>query len=146
LGNLRKYMPYTSALAIIASLAMAGIPLLNGFLSKEMFFAEALEVQGPDLFRWAMSIVALLAGVFGVAYSLRFVHDTFFGKGPRNLDVVPHEPPRWMRIPVAVLVMLCLVVGILPALVVGPFLETAVRGTLGAMAPEYTLSVWHGFN
>ena len=146
LGNLRRYMPYTSALAIIASLAMAGIPLLNGFLSKEMFFAEALEAQGPDIFRWAMSIVALLAGVFGVAYSLRFVHDTFYGKGPRDLDVVPHEPPRWMRIPVAVLVTLCLAVGVLPALVVGPFLETAVRGTLGPMAPEYTLAVWHGLN
>src|SRR5690554_2917206 len=146
LGNLRRYMPYTSALAIIASLAMAGVPLLNGFLSKEMFFAEALEVQGPVIFRWAMSIVALLAGVFGVAYSLRFVHDTFYGQGPRDLDVVPHEPPRWMRIPVAVLVLLCLVVGIVPALVVGPILHTTVRGTLGLAAPEFTLSLWHGFN
>ncbi|MDC6690147.1 proton-conducting transporter membrane subunit, partial [Leclercia adecarboxylata] len=42
LGGLRKLMPITGALAIIASLAMAGIPLLNGFLSKEMLFAEAL--------------------------------------------------------------------------------------------------------
>src|SRR5690554_3203611 len=146
LGNLRKFMPYTSALAIIVSLAMAGIPLLNGFLSKEMFFAEALEVQAPALMQWALSIVALLAGVFGVAYSLRFVHDTFYGPGPRDLDVVPHEPPRWMRIPVAVLVLLCLVVGIVPALVVGPILHTTVRGTLGLAAPEFTLSLWHGFN
>ena len=35
LGNLRRFMPMTSALAITASLAMAGIPLLNGFLSKD---------------------------------------------------------------------------------------------------------------
>ncbi|NEL41362.1 MAG: monovalent cation/H+ antiporter subunit A, partial [Xanthomonas perforans] len=39
LGNLRRLMPVTSVLAITASLAMAGVPLLNGFLSKEMFFA-----------------------------------------------------------------------------------------------------------
>ena len=144
LGNLRRFMPWTSALAIIASLAMAGVPLLNGFLSKEMFFAEALEVQGD--MQMVMTIVAALAGVFGVAYSLRFVHDTFYGKGPRDLEVTPHEAPRWMRIPVAILVLLCLAVGILPALVVGPALATAVSGTLGTAAPEYTLALWHGFN
>ncbi|HSX65486.1 MAG TPA: proton-conducting transporter membrane subunit, partial [Pseudoxanthomonas sp.] len=86
LGNLRRFMPFTSALAIIASLAMAGIPLLNGFLSKEMFFAEALDVEGGSGMRFAMIGAAFLAGVFGVAYSLRFVLETFFGKGPRALE------------------------------------------------------------
>ncbi|MCD9098632.1 monovalent cation/H+ antiporter subunit A [Luteimonas fraxinea] len=146
LGNLRRLMPMTSALAIVASLAMAGIPLLNGFLSKEMFFAEALEIGGHGTMRWVISIAALLAGVFGIAYSLRFVHDTFFGRGPRALDVVPHEPPRWMRIPVGVLAILCLVIGIIPALTVGPLLHTMARGTLGAATPEFSLSVWHGIN
>ena len=101
LGNLRRYLPWTAALAIVASLAMAGIPLLNGFLSKEMFFAEALDAGENDGFRHAITAAALLYGVFGVAYSLRFVHDTFFGKGPRALPVEPHEPPVWMRVPVA---------------------------------------------
>jgi len=110
LGGLRKLMPFTSALAIIASLAMAGIPLLNGFLSKEMLFAEALSAGGTDTMRTAVSIAALLAGVFGVAYSLRFVHDTFFGKGPHGLDRVPHEPPRWMQVPVEILVVICVAV------------------------------------
>lgn len=32
-------MPYTATLAMVASASMAGVPLLNGFLSKEMFFA-----------------------------------------------------------------------------------------------------------
>lgn len=146
LGNLRRLMPATSLLAIVASLAMAGIPLLNGFLSKEMFFAEALEIGGHGTMRTIISIAALLAGIFGIAYSLRFVHDTFFGRGPRALDVVPHEPPRWMRIPVGVLAIACLVIGIVPALTVGPLLETMVRGTLGEAAPEFSLSVWHGLN
>lgn len=146
LGNLRRYMPMTSVLAIVASLAMAGIPMLNGFLSKEMFFAEALEIGGHATMRLVISIAALLAGIFGIAYSLRFVHDTFFGNGPRALDVMPHEPPRWMRIPVGVLAALCIVVGVLPALTIGPLLDTMVRGTLGAAAPEFSLSVWHGIN
>ncbi|WP_269792754.1 monovalent cation/H+ antiporter subunit A [Stenotrophomonas sp. Iso1] len=146
LGGLRRLMPITSTLAIVASLAMAGIPLLNGFLSKEMLFAEALATGGPDWMRTAVSIAALLAGVLGVAYSLRFVHDTFFGKGPVGLDVVPHEPPRWMKVPVEVLVVVCLAVGIAPALTVAPVLHAAAGSILGASMPAYSLSVWHGFN
>jgi multicomponent K+:H+ antiporter subunit A len=146
LGNLRRYMPYTAALAIVASLAMAGIPLLNGFLSKEMFFAEALDAGEDQAFRIAISLAALLYGVFGVAYSLRFVHDAFFGRGPRALPLEPHEPPVWMQVPVAVLVVLCLAVGILPALIVEPLLKTAVAGTLRDAAPDFSLAVWHGWN
>ena len=44
LGGLFHYMPVTATLAMVASAAMAGVPLLNGFLSKEMFFAEAIEM------------------------------------------------------------------------------------------------------
>src|SRR5205085_10086501 len=42
LDGLHRYMPHTARLAMIACAAMAGVPLLNGFLSKEMFFAEAV--------------------------------------------------------------------------------------------------------
>lgn len=146
LGNLRRFLPYTSALAIVASLAMAGIPLLNGFLSKEMFFAVALETEAPAPMRIATSVAALLAGVLGVAYSLRFVHDTFFGEGPRGLDHVPHEPARWMRIPVAVLVAVCVAVGIIPGLTVAPVLRVAAGAILGVQLPQYSLAMWHGLN
>ncbi|MFP5373375.1 MAG: monovalent cation/H+ antiporter subunit A [Gammaproteobacteria bacterium] len=146
LGNLRRLLPYTSALAIIATLAMAGIPLLNGFLSKEMFFALALEIGGEGPMRWAITITAALAGAFGVAYSLRFVHDTFFGEGPRRVDREVHEPPRFMKIPVAILVVLCLAVGVVPALTIAPVLATAARGVLGPELPYYSLAVWHGIN
>ena len=145
LGGLRRLMPFTSTLAIIASLAMAGIPLLNGFLSKEMLFAEAL-TAGPEAMRIAMTIAALLAGVFGVAYSLRFVHDTFFGDGPHDLDRVPHEPPRWMKVPVEVLVVVCVAVGVAPAITIAPVLHAGASAILGPAMPAYSLSVWHGFN
>ena len=42
LSGLYKAMPFTAMLAIVASASMAGVPLLNGFLSKEMFFAETV--------------------------------------------------------------------------------------------------------
>ncbi len=145
LGNLRRHLPTTSLLAIIASLAMAGIPLLNGFLSKEMFFAEALQAGG-DVSGVAFSVAAFLAGAFGVAYSLRFVHDTFFGEGPRDVELTIHEPPLWMKVPVAVLVVLCLAVGVMPGLTIAPVLATAVNGVLGDAAPRYSLALWHGIN
>jgi len=146
LGNLRRYMPWTSALAITASLAMAGIPLLNGFLSKEMFFAEALDIAGHRRMRDAIAVAALLYGIFGVAYSLRFVYETFFGKGPRGLDAMPHEPPRWMKIPVEVLVVLCVAVGMFPAWTVAPVLQAGAGAILGDAMPAYSLAVWHGVN
>src|SRR3546814_19419580 len=45
LGGLRRFMPITATLAVVAGAAMAGVPLLNGFLSKEMFFAETLAAR-----------------------------------------------------------------------------------------------------
>ena len=146
LHGLLKTMPITSTLAIIAALAMAGIPFLNGFLSKEMFFAETLQVDGHGAMGWVLAIAAVLAGIFSMAYSLRFVHDCFFTGSTEVLNKTPHEPPRLMRVPVEILVLLCLAVGIAPAWVIGPVLETAVRGATHGNVPDFYLAVWHGFN
>ena len=108
-----------------------------------MFFAEALSVGSAQ--NWGMSIAAVLMGVFGVTYSLRFTY-VFFGKLPDDLPRQPHEPPRWMRFPVEFLVLCCLVVGIIPGLSIGPFLHAAVTSVLGEATPYYSLAVWHGFN
>ena len=53
--------PWTAALATIAAGAMAGVPLLNGFLSKEMFFAETLQVQWLGSRYWVLPLAATLA-------------------------------------------------------------------------------------
>ena len=79
LRGLYRQMPFTGTLAIVASAAMAGVPLLNGFLSKEMFFAETALVGGDR--DWSMSVVAVTMGIFSVAYSLRFI-SVFFGGRP----------------------------------------------------------------
>jgi len=46
-----------------------------------------------------------------------------------------------MKIPVEILVLLCLLVGMLPAFTVGPLLAAAVSGTLNGNVPEYSLSI-----
>jgi len=147
LSGLYRCMPITATLSMVAAAAMAGVPLLNGFLSKEMFFAEALAVAGPSpAMDRALPYVATAAAMFSVAYSLRFIHGVFFGPAPTNLPRTPHEPPRWMRFPIEALVLACVVVGVIPAVSIGPFLDLAVRSVLGPATPEYSLAVWHGFN
>ncbi|HSO79292.1 MAG TPA: proton-conducting transporter membrane subunit, partial [Chromatiaceae bacterium] len=118
INGLWRAMPYTGTLAMVAASAMAGVPLFNGFLSKEMFFGEAAAVAGSLWLGWLVPVAATLAGAFAVAYSLRFVHDVFFNGEPVDLPRQPHEPPRWMRVPVEVLVVICLLVGMAPALTV----------------------------
>ncbi|MBB5691256.1 monovalent cation/H+ antiporter subunit A [Roseomonas alkaliterrae] len=147
LSGLNRLMPFTGRLALVAAAAMAGVPLLNGFISKEMFFAEALSAEVPvhPLLN-VLPLAAMTASAFSVAYSLRFIHGTFFGPDPQGLPRTPHEPPTWMRFPVEILVLTCIMVGMLPAATVGPYLDVAARAVLGPATPAYSLAVWHGIN
>ncbi|HOW49107.1 MAG TPA: monovalent cation/H+ antiporter subunit A [Rubrivivax sp.] len=147
LSGLVHYMPITATAAMVAAAAMAGVPLLNGFLSKEMFFAESLDASGPlPLLDRLLPYVATAAGMFGVVYSLRFILGAFFGPPATDLPHTPHEPPRLMRLPIELLVLVCVVVGVLPNLTVRPLLDVAVPAVLGTQAPPYELRLWHGFN
>jgi multicomponent K+:H+ antiporter subunit A len=112
---------------------------------KEMFFAETLFVSG-ELAGRLIPVAATVAAVFSVTYSIRFVHDAFFNGEPKGLERTPHEPPRWMKVPVEVLVLICLAVGILPAWTVGPLLALGAQATVGGPLPEYSLAIWHGLN
>src|SRR5690606_18311073 len=71
--------------------------------------------------------------------------DVFFGDRP-DCPRQPHEPVHWMRVPVELLVLACIVVGTLPAWSIGPLLATAAQPVVGGTLPAYSLSVWHGFN
>ena len=146
LNGLFKAMPVTATLAMVASAAMAGVPLLNGFLSKEMFFAETVYIVSNPWIAWGLPIAATIAGVFAVVYALRFTVDIFFGEPSRDLPRSPHEPSRWMRVPIELLVLACLVVGIFPAQSIGPVLAAAANPVVGGDMPDYDLALWHGFN
>jgi multicomponent K+:H+ antiporter subunit A len=145
LSGLWRFMPITGTLALVAAASMAGVPLLNGFLSKEMFFAETIFAGHSAVVRIGLPALATLAGMFSVAYSVRFVHQVFFGPPPNGLPRHPHDPTRLMLAPSALLVSACLLVGIRPGLTVGPVLLTAAHAILGADTPMYSLAVWHGF-
>ncbi len=84
LSGLVKLLPYTATLAMVASASMAGVPLLNGFLSKEMFFAETVFISATAWVEIALPVIATIAGIFSVTYSLRFTVDVFFGPAART--------------------------------------------------------------
>ncbi len=146
LNGLFHYMPITATLAMVAAAAMAGVPLLNGFLSKEMFFGETIALRGELPLWWIAPVIATFAGACAVAYSIRFIHDVFFNGEPVGLTKTPHEPPRWMRVPVELLVAVCIVIGLVPAQVVTPILDVAAEAVLNGPPPAYSLALWHGFN
>jgi multicomponent K+:H+ antiporter subunit A len=145
LSGLRRFMPITAALAMVAAAAMAGVPLLNGFLSKEMFFAETIEIHDNSFVDQALPYIVTVASMFTVAYSLRFIREVFFGPPPQELPRKPQEPPFLMRFPAELLVLACLVVGVVPGFTIGPLLLTALHSVLGPDIPEFSLKVWHGF-
>ncbi|MFW2098978.1 monovalent cation/H+ antiporter subunit A [Acinetobacter johnsonii] len=148
LSGLWQLLPYTATLTMVTAASMAGVPLTNGFLSKEMFFTELLSnLSGPVLI--CSAIVATLAGIFAVAYSVRLVHGVFFdgplGKQVPNKDA--HEPPFGMRAPATLLAILCILVGLFPALLVEKIVNSTARASTQVMDFEGAhLALWHGFN
>lgn len=146
LGGLYRVMPITGTLAIVASASMAGVPLLNGFLSKEMFLAEAAAWHNGSWLDDSLPYIAVVASAFSVAYSLRFIMSVFFGPLSDALPKAPREPVAWMRLPVEVLVAVCVMVGVLPALVIGPVINGAAAAVLGPDLPYQDIALWHGFN
>lgn len=87
MGGLLKHMPYTGAIMIIASFALAGFPFLSGFYSKELILASAFGEHAYIL--WA--ILWLTAGMTAF-YSFRLVMYVFFGEEKyHTLGYHPHE-------------------------------------------------------
>ena len=148
LSGIWQLLPFTATLAMITSAGMAGVPLTNGFLSKEMFFTELLQHLSGG-FAVVAAIVATLAGLFAVAYSARLVHGVFFDGdiGQSVPKKEAHEPPFGMRAPALLLATLCIAVGILPALLVESIVNAGTRASTQLTDFEGVhLALWHGFN
>ena len=145
LGGLRKAMPVTALLTTLAAASMAGVPLLNGFISKEMFFTETLATPVLGGLSWLLPALATLGGILSVAYSLRLVYAVFFKTAQKTPPKSPHEPPHLMRLPMEILVGLCVLIGLLPSFMVSGLLSLALKAVLGEPF-EFHLAIWHGIN
>jgi multicomponent K+:H+ antiporter subunit A len=145
LGGLLRLMPISAALALFAAGSMAGLPLLNGFLSKEMMLEEVVHTSYAGN-PWIMPTLATIGALLSVAYSARLAIAVYLGPVRNDYPHHPHDPPPGMWLPVAFLVMLVIVIGVLPALVAGPVVERTALAVIGsASLPSYYLAIWHGF-
>ena len=144
LGGLRKLMPITFIIASLAALSMAGIPLLNGFLSKEMMLEE---VNHTVLFNtpWLVPALATFGSVFSAAYCFRLIGHVFFGPVRDDYLAKPHDPSAGLWMPPAILVVLVVVIGVAPFLA-EPFVKLVTASVLGEAAdvPKAYFKIWHG--
>jgi len=144
LGGLRKLMPITFMVASLAALSMAGIPLLNGFLSKEMMLEEA---NHTVLFGspWLVPALATFGSIFSAAYCFRLIGHVFMGPVRSDYPAKPHDPGAGLWLPPAILVVLVVVIGVAPFLA-EPFVKMVTASVLGDVAdvPKAYFKIWHG--
>lgn len=91
MGGLGKKMPFIRTVFIIGALALAGIPILNGFWSKELILESGLS-SGPA---WAFYIMIFVAGMTAL-YTYRCVYLVFYGKQGSELN--PHATGIAMKV------------------------------------------------
>ena len=104
LSGLADDLPITAAVAVVASLGMAGVPPFNGFYSKELLFDAAWEfgVHHGGL-AYLVPVVAVLGSIFTFLYSIRFLM-LFWSKETEHVaDEHVHTPPAAMLVPPAIL-------------------------------------------
>ena len=144
LGGLRKLMPVTFVIASLAALSMAGIPLLNGFLSKEMMLEEA---NHTVLFNspWLVPALATFGSLFSAAYCFRLIGHVFLGPVRDDYPAKPHDPNVGLWLPPAILVVLVVMIGVAPFLA-EPFVKLVTASVLGDAAelPKAHFKIWHG--
>jgi NADH-quinone oxidoreductase subunit L len=143
MGGLRRYMPWTFWLMLIATLAISGIPPLSGFFSKDEILAAAFgRGQQQPIWKlfWAMGLVAAFLTAF---YMMRLFAMTFLGQNRTGEGERPHlkEAPWIMTGPLVVLGVLSVIGGLinLPAFVGGHaalehWLDPVIAGAI-ARAP-----------
>ena len=147
LGGLRHLMPITFVIATVAALSMAGIPFLNGFLSKEMMLEEMGHTYlfGP---KWLVPALATFGSLFSAAYCFRLISHTFLGpkREPESYPAKPHDPGAGLWMPPAILAVLVVVIGVAPFLV-EDFVKLVTGAVIGTAAemPDEHIKIWHGF-
>jgi multicomponent Na+:H+ antiporter subunit D len=106
LGGLRKKMPVTSAVSVIGSLSIAGVPPFNGFWSKLIIILAAFSSG----YFWLGGILVLTA-FLTLAYYLRFQKNVIFGE-PTSIMKNVREAPFMMIVPMVVFAIFCLLAGV----------------------------------
>ena len=119
-GGLMKFMPLTAITALIASFSISGVPLFNGFVSKWTIFVAAIQGSGSARYLAVCAAIAILTSALTLASFIKFFGVSFLSRpstlvtqkaSTRGLEVsLTMQLPQWF------LAVLCVVLGVVPAL------------------------------
>jgi hydrogenase-4 component B len=146
MGGLLGYLPRTAATFLVGSVAICGLPPLNGFVSEWLLYLGLLgpaSERGP-LATGAAGAAAALALIGGLALAcfVKAFGAVFLGVPRKAAPRRPHETAG-MVVPMLILAALCAVIGLVP-LAAAPLVDGAVRTVLGtgeSAAPGVSLAV-----
>lgn len=145
LTGLLPRLPVTGVLVGITALAMAGVPPLNGFLSKELYYEALLTFPSPGGFGWVLPSLGVAGSLLTVAYCLAIFHGIFGGRRGKPLGDHLREPAIGMILAPAVLATLCILHGVAPHWLESLILMPAVVSVMGPQELP-PVALWHGLN
>jgi NADH-quinone oxidoreductase subunit L len=149
MGGLRHFMPTTFWLMLMATLTIAGVPLLSGFFSKDEILAAAFARGGDNPIYYVFYGMGVIAALLTAFYMARLLTMTFLGEnrtGEAERQHL-HESPPVMTAPLIVLGILSVIGGLfnLPAFVGGEaLLEHWLEPVIAPAHPFYALEMPHG--
>ena len=136
MGGLAKAMPWTFAATLVASLAIAGVPPLNAFVSKWFIYQGIIE-RGGVIYPIFL-LIALFGSALTLASFMKLLYSMFWGDKPDELSQVK-ESPWMMTLPITLLAVIAVGFGVFYAWPVGSFLSPILGveeyGVLGLWQP-----------
>lgn len=155
LSGMRKSFPKMNLVMTLAALSMAGVPLLNGFLSKEMFFdslVSAIELQQFGLTLTIIVVaIGVIASIFTFVYAVYMLKETYWGEFDEKKVPKKHIHEPWLfSLPAIILMVMIPIIFFIPNFFTEHLVLPALRNvtnlgsSVDAIAPH--VSQWHGVN
>ncbi|KGF28883.1 MULTISPECIES: DUF4040 family protein [Staphylococcus] len=155
LSGMRKFFPKMNLVMTLAALSMAGVPLLNGFLSKEMFFDSLVSAIKLQQFGLTLTIIVVaigvIASIFTFVYAVYMLKETYWGEFDEKKVPKKHIHEPWLfSLPAIILMVMIPIIFFIPNLFTEHLVLPALRNvtnlgsSVDAIAPH--VSQWHGVN
>ena len=146
LGGLIHRMPWVAALTLVAALALAGLPPLNGFVSEwlllqSFLFADQIPHAFVNLLIPMGAALVALAGALAGYVMVKFFGVIFLGQPRESSLARAHDCGALERIGLASLALGCLALGLAPVEVIGA-LTGVTRELVGATVPHSGAAWW----
>jgi hydrogenase-4 component B len=147
MGGLTKLMPLTAGCAVVGALSIAGIPPLNGFVSKWLIYQSAI-LGKPASVYVLYAVIAIFMSTVTLAYFIKYLGTAYLGTLPERFKGGPVGSPKSMEIVQFLLAAGCFLLGIFPAAIVSLLLGVLqpAMGMANASLAQGSLSAlpWKG--